>query len=443
LNPKTGMHRTVRTGQSLYRRAKEVIPGGTQLLSKRPEMFAPDIWPAYYAKAKGAYVWDLDSNRLLDMSIMSVGACTLGYADDDVDNAVIEAIRRGVTSSLNCPEEVHLADKLIDLHPWFQMVRYTKSGGEAISVAVRIARAATGRDVILFSGYHGWSDWYLAANLTDDKALDGQLMPGLLPSGVPRALRETAFPFKMDDVQMLENLFTEYEGKVAAVIVEPSRGALPDDQVLSRIKDLCTRNGTVLIFDEVTSGFRICVGCCHRTLETKPDLAILAKGMSNGYPLACVIGVRSVMEAAQSTFISSTNWTERTGLVAALATINKYESLNVANYLNDIGRKVQGIWSKKAADHDLPILVTGVPSLAAFSFGTQNSGVLATRFCVSMLDRGVLAFRQFKASYAHSETELDIYDAAVDEVFGELSRTRNLVPDFESAHLGFHRLTAE
>ena len=147
-------------GPKLYNRAKRLIPGGTQLLSKRPEMFAPDIWPAYYSKAKGCRVWDLDGREFIDMSIMAVGACILGYADDDVDNAVIEAVRNGVNSSLNCTEEVVLAEALLDLHPWFDMVRYARSGGEAMSIAVRIARAKTKRDTVLFSGYHGWTDWY-------------------------------------------------------------------------------------------------------------------------------------------------------------------------------------------------------------------------------------------------------------------------------------------
>ena len=138
-----------------YRKAKKIIPGGVQLLSKRPEQFAPEIWPAYYSKAKGCRVWDLDGKEYIDMSIMAIGSCILGYADDEVDDAVVQAIRNGVSSSLNCPEEVELAELLIDLHPWFGMVRYARSGGEAMGLAVRIARAHTHRDIVMFSGYHG------------------------------------------------------------------------------------------------------------------------------------------------------------------------------------------------------------------------------------------------------------------------------------------------
>ena len=209
--------------QDLYRSAKRKIPGGTQLLSKRPEMFAPDVWPAYYSKAKGTKIWDLDGREFLDMSIMGVGANILGYADDDVDDAVVSAIKNGSSSSLNTPLEVNLADLLLQMHPWFGMVRYTRAGGEAMSVAVRIARAHSNKSRILFSGYHGWNDWYLAANIADSKNLDGQLMPGLQPAGVPRELHGTSIPFNADH---LEELLVKIKGKekeIAAIVIEPAR----------------------------------------------------------------------------------------------------------------------------------------------------------------------------------------------------------------------------
>lgn len=187
-------------GLSVYNLAKGLIPGGTQLLSKRPEMFAPNVWPSYYSKAKGYEIWDLDNRKFIDMSIMAVGACILGYADEDVDQQVIRSIKSGVNSSLNCPEEVDLANILLDLHPWFGMIRYARSGGEAMSIAVRIARAYTDKEIVLFSGYHGWTDWYLAANLSNGKHLDGQLMPGLEPKGVPRGLSGSAIPFDANSI---------------------------------------------------------------------------------------------------------------------------------------------------------------------------------------------------------------------------------------------------
>jgi len=173
------------TGQRLYVKAKTRIPGGTQLLSKRPELYLPEQWPSYYSRAKGVEVWDLDGNRYLDMCYNGIGACILGACDPDVDAAVRTAIDAGSMSTLNAPEEVELADLLCELHPWADMVRYARCGGEAMAVAVRIARAKTHRDIIAFCGYHGWHDWYLAANLGEETALDGHLLPGLQPAGVP------------------------------------------------------------------------------------------------------------------------------------------------------------------------------------------------------------------------------------------------------------------
>ena len=187
------------TSQELYRTARKLIPGGTQLLSKRPEMFSPELWPAYYDRAWGCRIRDVDGREYRDMSYMGIGSAILGYADPDVNRAVSDALSRGATTTLNAPEEVALAELMVSLHPWAHMVRYARTGGEAMAVAVRIARAASGKDTVLFCGYHGWHDWYLSANLAADSALDGHLLPGLEPRGVPRALRGTALPFKYND----------------------------------------------------------------------------------------------------------------------------------------------------------------------------------------------------------------------------------------------------
>ena len=334
-------------GQELYKRAKALIPGGTQLLSKRPEMFAPDVWPAYYERAKGTRVWDLDGYEYIDMSIMGIGANILGYADDDVDNAVINAIKNGNSSSLNCSEEVELAEILTELHPWAQMVRYARGGGEAMVIAVRIARAFTGRDIALFSGYHGWQDWYLAANLGENDALDGQLMPGLEPRGVPRGLKGTILPFYFQDIQNLSKTIKGKEKQIAAIVVEPARGEEVSFDALKQLKDFAGEIGAVLIFDEITTGFRMCSGGIHLKYGINPDMAVFAKSMANGYAMAAIIGAERVMQAAQTTFISSTNWTERIGPTAAIATIKKYIRENVADHIIKIGNAVQKVWQEK------------------------------------------------------------------------------------------------
>jgi len=431
-------------GPKLYKRARALIPGGTQLLSKRPEMFAPEIWPAYYSKAKGCRVWDLDGREYIDMSIMAVGACILGYADEDVDAAVIESIHKGVNSSLNCPEEVELAEALIDLHPWFDMVRYARGGGEALSIAVRIARAKTKRDIVLFSGYHGWTDWYLAANLADESGLDGQLMPGLEPNGVPRGLAGTAIPFHFNDIESLREAIRGKESDIAAIMIEPARGEDAPSEYLQTLREIASEIGAVLIYDEITSAYRMCAGGIHRRYGIYPDIAVFAKSMANGYAMSAILGTEDVMQSAQSTFISSTNWTDRVGPTAALATLKKYQETQTDSHIISIGNKTQKIWQDAASKTGLQIDVTGLPTLSAFGFKSDQSMDLNTRFVIEMLQRGFLGFRQFKPSLAHGDVELDKYKDAVDEVFLLLSKLpSDEIISSPVAHTGFHRLTKE
>ncbi|MFC1709969.1 aminotransferase class III-fold pyridoxal phosphate-dependent enzyme, partial [Candidatus Omnitrophota bacterium] len=237
-------------GQELYRQAKKIIPGGTQLLSKRPEMFLPDLWPAYYQKAKGCHVWDLDGRKLIDMSTMGVGSCILGYADEDVNRAVINRINKANMCTLNAPEEVELAKLFIKLHPWAQKVRYARTGGEAMAIAVRIARGYSGKDLVLFCGYHGWHDWYLASNLSDVKSLDGHLLPGLRPLGVPKGLKGTSIPFAYNDTKGFLKLINKYRNKIAAVVMEPIRNHYPQKGFLETVRKISKKTGIVLIFDE-------------------------------------------------------------------------------------------------------------------------------------------------------------------------------------------------
>jgi glutamate-1-semialdehyde 2,1-aminomutase len=434
-------------GQALYRRAKQLMPGGTQLLSKRPEMFLPDQWPSYYSKARGVEVTDVDGNTYIDMSMMAIGACVLGYADPDVDAAVKAAIDAGSASTLNAPEEVELAELLCELHPWATMVRYARSGGEAMMMAVRIARAHTRRDKVAFSGYHGWCDWYLAANLADEDALDGQLMSGLDPAGVPRGLKGTALPFHYNRFDELKAIVDAHPGELAAIVMEPRRGQAPDPGFLEAVRDLATGIGAVLIFDEVTTGFRMTDGGIHLLLGVNPDIAVFAKAMANGYPMAAIIGTSTVMEAAQSTFISSTNWTERVGTVAALATIRKYRRERVAEHLKKIGNLTFDGWTRAAAKTGVALHTEGLPSLAHFAFEHPDELTLTTLFTQDMLERGYLAYNQFKPSFAHQPSHVDAYMKAVESSFALIAEAIR-AGDYASrlkgpcARRGFYRLTS-
>jgi len=408
--------------QDLYKKAKRLIPGGTQLLSKRPEMFLPDLWPAYYHKAKGCEIWDLDGKKYIDMSNMGVGSCILGYADEDVNRAVKLAIDRANMSTLNAPEEVELAQLLIKLHPWARMVRYARTGGEAVAIAVRIARAYSGKDIVLFCGYHGWHDWYLSANIADNRALDGHLLPGLESRGVPRALKGTAIPFNYNDTAAFLRLIKRYKHKIAAVVMEPIRSSYPKKGFLETIRDTTQNLGIILIFDEITSGWRLTYGGAHLKLKIYPDIAVFAKAMSNGYPMAAIIGRTKIMHAARSTFISSTYWTERIGPAAALATINKLKKRRISLYLNKIGKKVQDNWGSLARKHNLKIAVSGTYPLSFFSFNYKNPNVLKTLFTQTMLEKGFLATTAFYASFAHKAKYIEKYLKAVDGTFKFISR---------------------
>ncbi|MBI3999036.1 MAG: aminotransferase class III-fold pyridoxal phosphate-dependent enzyme, partial [Candidatus Omnitrophica bacterium] len=325
------------SGIKLWNEAKKLIPGGNQLLSKRAEMFLPDGWPAYYKKARGVEIWDLDDNRYIDMSIMGMGTCVLGYAYEAVDRKVRMAIDAGSMSTLNCPEEVDLAKRLIELHPWAQNVRFARTGGEACAIAIRIARAFTKRDKVLFCGYHGWPDWYLAANLTDGRNLDGQLLPDLAPLGVPRALKETSFPFNYGDLNSLKELVSKYRNEIGVIILEFARTRQPDLPFLMGVRQIASEIGSVLIFDEITSGFRMRAGGMHMLYGIEPDLVILGKAMGNGYPISAVLGKEQIMDIAQGTFISSTFWSERIGFSAACAVIEEFELKDVSAHLLQLG----------------------------------------------------------------------------------------------------------
>ena len=435
----------IKKGTKLWNKAKKLIPGGTQLLSKRAEMFLPEQWPSYFKKAKGVEVWDLEGNRFIDMSIMGVGACILGYADKDVNKVVKKVIDLGNMTTLNSPEEVELAELLLKLHSWADMVRYARTGGEAMTIAVRIARAYTKKDKIAFCGYHGWHDWYLSANLADDKNLDEHLLPGLNPLGVPRVLRGTSLPFNYNKIKELEKIIEENKD-IGAIVMEPIRHHEPKDNFLKKVKKIANEINAILIFDEITSGFRMNAGGIHELYNVYPDIVVYGKAISNGFPMATILGKAEVMDVAQDSFISSTYWTERIGPTASLATINKILKNNVPKHLCKIGNLISQGWKKLAKEHDLKLNVTGIPPLTTFKFEYKESQALHTLFTQEMLQRGFLASNSVYVSYAHTKDHVKKYLENVDRVFKIIKkaiRENNLNNLLKGpvAHEGFKRLT--
>ncbi len=432
--------------QALYAHAKQRIPGGTQLLSKRPEMFAPEQWPAYFREARGCEVWDLDGRHYYDMTHNGVGACLLGYAHPGVSQAVCDRVLRGSSCSLNPPEEVELADRLCEIHPWAEQARFTRTGGDACAVAVRIARATTGRPVIAVCGYHGWHDWYLAANLGESDALAGHLLPGLAPAGVPRELRGTALTFPHGDQAAFQAILDAHGDRLAAVIMEPCRHHDPAPGFLEFVRDGAHKAGALLVFDEITIGWRLCHGGAHLRLGVAPDMAVFAKALGNGHPIGAIIGTVAAMQGAQASFISSTYWTESVGPVAALATLDAMGKADVPGHIAHIGGAIQQLWREKGREHGLPIGVPDeYPCFARFFFGHEQANLLKTLYTQMMLERGFLAGPAVYCTLAHTDEIVARYAAAVDDVFAEMARAldggeieKRLVGP--PAHEGFRRL---
>jgi len=407
------------TGQELYKKAKTLIPGGTMLLSKRPEMFLPDQWPAYFSKAKGCKIWDLDGKELLDMSIMGIGTNTLGYGNEEVDAAVMETVKKGNMSTLSCPEEVYLAEKLVEMNPWADMVRFARSGGEANAIAIRIARAASGKDKVAICGYHGWHDWYLSANLNGGDDLSGHLLPGLNAKGVPKNLKDTVLPFHYNNYEELAALVENND--IGVIKMEVVRNFGPEDNFLHKVRALATQKNIILIFDECTSGFRETFGGIYKKYGVEPDMAMYGKTIGNGYALTAVVGKRSVMEAAQTTFISSTFWTERIGPTAALATLKVMERVKSWEIITDMGNKMRNGWQKLADNYKLEISISGIPSLSTYSFNSPDALAYKTLIAQEMLKKGFLASTNFYASTAHNDDNLDLYFNALELVYQQIS----------------------
>lgn len=431
------------TGQKLWKRAKQVIPGGNMLLSKRAEMFLPEQWPAYFSKAKGCEVWDLDGNKYIDMSIMGIGTNTLGYGHPEVDDAVRQTVAAGNMSTFNCPEEVYLAEKLVELHPWADMARFARSGGEANAIAIRIARAASGKDKVAVCGYHGWHDWYLSANLGDDENLAGHLLPGLEPNGVPRNLRGTVFPFNYNNFAELEALVNAHD--IGVIKMEVVRNKGPEDGFLHKVRQLATDRGIVLIFDECTSGFRQSFGGLHKLHGVEPDMAMFGKALGNGYAITATIGRREIMEAAQSTFISSTFWTERIGPTAALKTLEVMERTRSWETITATGLQIRERWQQLADKHGLQIDHWGLPALTGFSFRSDNALAYKTLITQEMLAKGYLGGNSVYVCTEHTPEIVEAYFAELDPVFGlikECEEGRDVLGLLKGpvCHGGFKRL---
>ncbi len=408
-------------GQKLLKKAQKIIPGGNQLLSKRSEMFLPGLWPTYYSSSVGCLVKDLNKKKYYDFAGMGVTSCILGYADKDINRAVINGLKKGSMSTLNAPEEFDLAKKLIEIHKWADMVRFSKSGGEACLIAIRIARAFSNKEKIAFCGYHGWHDWYMSANLENKKSLDNQLLPGLGNKGISKSFKNSIFAFEYNNIESLKKIFKKQKNKIGVVIMEPMRFTRPKDNFLKKVKDLSKKNGAILIFDEITSGFHENYGGLHLKFKVNPDMAIFGKALGNGYPISAVIGKKNIMDFAQRTFISSTMWTDRLGFIAGLSALKKMKKLKVQKKLVNIGRKIKKGWVLAANKNKIKISVGGLDSLPNFRFEYDNNKEISTFFTQEMLKLGFLAKEALAMTYVYNDKIIKKYFTAVNVVFNKIN----------------------
>ena len=409
-----------KSGINLYKYAKTLIPGGTTLFSKRSELYLPDKWPAYFSKAKYTYVWDLKGKKYLDM-FCAVGTSILGYSNNNINKSILKNIKKGNMSTLNCAEEVLLAEKIIRHHPWAAMAKFTRGGGEANALAIRIARSYTNKKNVAFCGYHGWHDWYLSANINSKKNLDQHLMPGLNFEGIPKNLKNTSFPFLYNDFEYLVKLIKKK--RIGIIKMEVMRNVEPKNNFLKKIRDLCDKKNIVLIFDECTSGYRENLGGIHLKYKVNPDIAIFGKALGSGYAINSIIGKRKIMKKAENTFISSTFWGERVGYTAALSSIKEFKKTNAFRKVEQNGKLIKEIWLNLSQKYNVPTKIMGSNSILSFEF-ENNHLENKTFFTQEMLKNNILATNLIYVNIFHNRKNIRKYTKVLDKIFRLISEKK-------------------
>jgi glutamate-1-semialdehyde aminotransferase len=404
----------------LWKRAKKVIPSGNSFLSKNPSRFLVKNWPIYYLKSKGSIIWTLNNKKFIDFCFMGVGTNILGYNNVQINNSIKKVIKSGNMTTLNCPEEVYLAEKLISIHPWAKKVKFARTGGEANSLAVRVARATTKKEKIIVCGYHGWHDWYLSANLKKNSSLDTHLFPNLKTEGVPSFLKGTTYSFKYNDFETLKEIIRN-DRNIACLIMEVERDQKPQNDFLKKIRKICSLNKIVLIFDECTTGFRECLGGIHLKHKVYPDIAMFGKSLGNGYAITAIIGRNFVMKNCSKTFMSSTFWSERIGFAAGVETLKQMSKLKSWKIIKKKGQYIKKNLIKIANKYNLELEFTGIDSLIRFKIKNIQEFYLKT-FISEFLKRDFLATNVIYVSVTHTKKIIDLYLKNADKIFEIISK---------------------
>ena len=407
-------------GYKKWKYAETVIADGNMLLSKRPDYFLPYKWPTYYSKARGCSVWDLDGKRFDDFSAMGIGTSLLGYSNSVINKKVMSAVKKGVASTLNCYEDVDLAEYFLKFNQWADMVKFTRSGGEALAVSVRLARAYSGKDKILICGYHGWHDWYLSSNLKSKKSLNDFLIPNMDVKGVPNFLQGSSQTFKFNDIDDFKKKLKNKN--IGGVIMEVERNEKPKYKFLKEIRRLTLNKNIPLIFDECTSGFRESRSGIFEKYKICPDLAMFGKSIANGHAFSLIAGKKDIMNASKKTFISSTMWTERVGPTAALATLKEMDRVKSWKKIAKMGNYIKKNWIKIAKKNNLKLQVYGIASVPKFEIVSKKFNFYKTFITSEMLKKNILATNYMFVSVAHTKHKVDRYLKNLDLVFKKISQ---------------------
>lgn len=398
--------------EALLARAEQVIPLGAQTFSKSRTQFPHGISPYFAERAKGSRVWDADGNEYIDL-INALCSVTLGHCDEDVSAAVEAQLRRGTIFSLSSELEIQVAEKIVELVPCAEKVRFGKNGSDATSGAIRIARAFTGRERVAVCGYHGWQDWYIGSTARH--------------RGVPKAVRELTHTWMYNDATSLEKLLKEHPGEFAAVIMEPMNVAYPKAGFLEEVQQLTRKHGALLVFDETITGFRYAIGGAQQLFGITPDLATFGKGLANGYPVSAVAGRADVMKLMEEVFFSFTFGGETLSLAAALATMDKLQREPVIATMKATGERLLRDTQSAIDRHGLADVFTlsGHPTWSFLQFKDARGATMweiKTLFMQEMLKRGVLTYGTHNISYAHTANDLDKLASAYDETFAVIER---------------------
>lgn len=395
------------SSEAMLARALKAIPLGTQTFSKSKTQYPHGASPFYIVKGKGSHVWDIDGNEYIDF-VSGLASITLGYGDPDVTQAVATQLEDGVLFSLPHPIEVMTAEKIIDLVPCAEMVRFGKNGSDATTAAIRLARAYTQRDHIAVCGYHGWQDWYIGSTSRN--------------LGVPASTQRLTHKFSYNNINSLHEIFKSFPGDVAAVILEPMNSTMPHVGFLEAVKEIAHEHGAVLIFDEIVTGFRFALGGAQELFGVIPDLATFGKGMGNGYPISALVGSAEIMKLCEEIFFSFTFGGEALSLAAAYATMTKLQQEPVLETIRQRGLKLMQKINALIHYHrvDYIFALTGNPS---WSFLFINDVIpysamqIKTLFLQEMFKRGILMLGTHNMSYAHSDADIDTLIMMYDQVF--------------------------